>query len=203
MEANRAGWSGSTRRCEATCQLSRVSRSSWLSSCATGRRAPSFPIAHVIHQMRREIPPRDSSSHLRRRRSTKREICSFSLVQHLSRPPSIDGPLGRVTPFDPAVPYRQIPMHTVSRKHVRNSESERVSRKKAQVPREEELSQSGCSTTGTCPTGVLLRASTAIVHVRPMACLFCHPISLKCVVVVVCSCSLATFLGRPHDGPQM
>lgn len=73
----------------------------------------------------------------RRRRSTKREICSFSLVQHLSRPPSIDGPLGRVTPLDPAVPYRQIPMHTISRKHVRNSESERVSRKKAQVPREE------------------------------------------------------------------
>lgn len=32
--------------------------------CATKRRAPSFPIAHLIHQMRREILPRDPSCHL-------------------------------------------------------------------------------------------------------------------------------------------
>lgn len=75
-----------------------------------------------------------------------------------------------------------------------------MSRKKAQVPREE-LNQSGCSSAGTCPTGVLLRASTAIVHVRPVACLSCHPISSNWVVMV-CSCSLATFLGRPLMGPQ-
>lgn len=33
------------------------------------------------------------------------------------------------------------------------------------MPREEELNQSGCSKTGTCPMGALLRASTAFVHV--------------------------------------
>lgn len=95
VRRRQTGQGGRGAHVGARCQLSRVSRSSWLSSCATGRRAPSFPIAHLIHQMRREILPRDSSSHLTgdvdppNVRSALFPWCSIYLG-----PPSIGWPLG-------------------------------------------------------------------------------------------------------------
>lgn len=72
------------------------------------------------------------------------------------------------------------------------------------MPGKEELNGSGCCTTGTCPTGVLLRASTG-----PCACatgglslLSSHQLDKKAqkagggVFVLT-----GTFLGRPHGGP--
>lgn len=61
-----------------------------------GERLP-FPSRRLIHQMRREILPRDSSSHLTGdRRSTKREICSFPCAASISLPILYVLPWGRM-----------------------------------------------------------------------------------------------------------
>lgn len=81
-------------------------------------------------------------------------------MQHLSRLPSVvqvcflhPSLKGGGTISHPAAPYRQN-AHTIS---CRPSACKPVgeSEKAHKCPKEQELNESGCSTTGTCPTGVL------------------------------------------------
>lgn len=178
-------------------------RSSWLS--LYDEEASAF-LSHRTSYSSDEAGDPSSGSLVppdRRRRSTKREICSF--------PPcaaSISVPSVGVFPASlkgggtiSSCSGLQTNVHTISCGPVGEPVGES---EKAQVPQEGGAEQKRMQHDRHLSNGCTAAAAAARVDSH-RACATgglssCHPISLKWVAVV-CSCSLATFLGRPHDGP--